>query len=411
MIALALLFGWEVVSDDDLGPLGIATRATAYFLVGGLLGRFVDERQALEVKVRRHYDLALDLFCTATFDGYFERLNPAWEKALGYSQAELCSQPFIDFVHPDDRERTQAEAAKLAEVGTDTISFRNRYRTAAGEYRWLEWQCHAVAAEERIYASARDVTVQQRAEAALQGQSELLEQTVRDRTQALEEARVETLQRLAVAAEYRDDDTHQHTERVGRTAALIARQLGLSQDTVALIRRAAPLHDIGKIGVSDAILLKPGKLTPEEFRLMQEHVSIGARILTGGKFAVLQLAREIALTHHERWDGTGYSSGLSREAIPLSGRIVAVADVFDALTHDRPYKEAWPLEDAVTEIERLAGRHFDPEVVKAFAALDHVRLLESVELYDPELPAPPLTAATEGNGTGMMAAELAATIG
>lgn len=409
-LALALAVGCDVASDDyEFGPLGLATRATAYFLVGGLLGKFVNERRALEEEVGRHYELSLDLFCTATFDGYFERLNPAWEKTLGHTQEELCSRPFIDFVHPEDRERTQAEAAKLADVGTDTISFRNRYRSKSGEYRWLEWQCHAVAAEERIYATARDVSVQQRAEATLQSQSELLERNVGDRTQALDEARVETLQRLALAAEFRDDNTHQHTERVGRTAALIARQLGLSQDTVALMRRAAPLHDIGKIGIADAILLKPGKLTADEFQLMQQHVGIGARILADGKFAVLQLAREIALTHHEHWDGSGYPSGLAREAISLGGRIVAVADVFDALTHDRPYKEAWPLEDAVAEVERLAGCQFDPDVVEAFAALDHAWLLAPVEQYDLELPAPPLRATTEGNGTGMMAIELVAT--
>ena len=330
-------------------------------------------------------------------------MTPAWEKVLGYTEAELCSRPFLDFVHPDDREATQAEAAKLAELGSDTISFRNRYRTAGGDYRWLEWQARAVAAEQRIYATARDVTVQQRAEEALQGQSDLLERTVRDRTKALEEARLETLKRLAVAAEYRDDDTHEHTERVGRSAALIARQLCLPEDTVALIRRASPLHDIGKIGVSDSILLKPGRLTPEQFRLMQEHVTIGARILAEGKFAVLQLAREIALTHHERWDGSGYPGGLAQEAIPMSGRIVAVADVFDALTHDRPYKQAWPLGDAVAEIERLAGCHFDPQVVAAFAALDHASLLAPVERYDLELPAPPLRAATESDASARQA--------
>ncbi len=406
-VAVALTLGWVVSDDYAVGPLGLATRATAYFVVGGVLGKFVDERRVLEEEVRRHYELSLDLFCTATFDGYFERLNPAWEKTLGHRQEELCSRPFIDFVHPEDRERTLAEVTKLAEAGIDTISFRNRYRTASGEYRCLEWQCHAVAAEERLYATARDVTRQQRAEAALQTHTELLERTVGDRTQALDEARVETLQRLALAAEYRDDDTHQHTERVGRTAASIARQLGLSEENVSLIRRAAPLHDMGKVGIPDAILLKPGKLTPDEFGLMQEHVGIGARILAEGKFAVLRLAREIAVSHHERWDGTGYPSGLAGEAIPLAGRIVAVADVFDALAHARPYKEPWPPEDVMAEIKRLAGQHFDPEIVKAFAALDHARLLEPVEDYDLKLPPPPLMTTVESNGKPAIPTELA----
>ena len=389
LVALGLLLGWDAMSSQSLGSLGIATRATAYLLVGVMLGRFVDERRALEAKVERHYDLSLDLFGTATFDGYWEELNPAWQRILGHTPQELCARPFVEFVHPDDRERTEAEAARLA-GGIETVSFRNRYRTADGEYRWLEWNVSPVAEERRLYATARDITVQRQAEQALQNQSDVLERTVRERTQALEESRLETLQRLALAAEYRDDDTHQHTERVGRTAALIARELGLPDDAVALIRRAAPLHDIGKVGISDTVLLKPGKLTPEEFRAMQEHVGIGARILAEGKFPVLRLARGIALTHHERWDGTGYPDGRAGEPILLAGRIVAVADVFDALAQKRPYKRAWSLADAVTEIERLAGEHFDPDVVEAFADLDHRRLLEPVGDFDLELPPAPL---------------------
>lgn len=247
-----------------------------------------------------------------------------------------------------------------------------------------------------MYATARDITIQQQAEEALQNQSDMLERTVRERTEALEQARLETLHRLALAAEYRDDDTHQHTERVGRTAALVAHELGLPAESVALIRRAAPLHDIGKVGISDEILLKPGKLTAEEFVAMQKHAEIGAKILGGGKFAVLSLARRIALTHHERWDGTGYPHGRAGEAIPLSGRIAAVADVFDALTHDRPYKRAWSVPEAVAEIERTAGEHFDPRVVEAFTALDHHRLVGPVEDYDLDLPPAPLVE----NGAG-----------
>ena len=164
--------------------------------------------------------------------------------------------------------------------------------------------------DRKVYASARDITCQKEPEEALQTQSEQLEQTIRERTNALEASRLEVLQRLAIAAEYRDDDTNQHTERVGRTAARIARQLGLSEDDVKLIRRAAPLHDIGKVGVPDAVLLKKGELTEEEYKAMQEHVQIGASILAQGKFPILHLARTIALSHHERWDGSGYPYGL-----------------------------------------------------------------------------------------------------
>ena len=148
------------------------------------------------------------------------------------------------------------------------------------------------------------------------------------------------------------------------------------------------------------VLLKPGKLTVGEFRAMQEHVKIGAEILAEGRFAVLRLARVIALAHHECWDGTGYPHGRAGTAIPLAGRIAAIADVFDALAHERPYKRAWSLADAVIEIERLAGESFDPRVVDAFAALDHPRLLEPIEAYDLHLRPTPLAGKSAENGAG-----------
>jgi putative two-component system response regulator len=205
-----------------------------------------------------------------------------------------------------------------------------------------------------------------------------LEQRTRDlekRTQQLEQSQLETLQRLALAAEYRDDDTGLHTKRVGLVAAQIAQVLDMPQAQVALIRRAAPLHDVGKIGITDAILLKPGKLTDDEFATMKEHAAIGARMLSGSTSPWLQMAEGIALSHHERWDGRGYPQKLSGEEIPLVGRIVAVADVFDALTHERPYKAAWPVEEAVTEIRSQGGKQFDGRVVEAFLTLPHKTLI------------------------------------
>ena len=199
----------------------------------------------------------------------------------------------------------------------------------------------------------------------IQSQNQLLEAKVRERTRALEEAQIEILERLAVAAEFRDDNTGQHTQRVGQMSALLAKQLGLPDTQITLIRRAAALHDVGKIGVPDTILMKIGKLTPEEFDVVKTHTAIGARILSGGKFPLLRLAEEIAFTHHERWDGEGYAH-ISGTDIALAGRIVAVADVFDALTQQRPYKPAWPVGDAIAEIGRQRGRQFDPDVVDAF---------------------------------------------
>lgn len=199
----------------------------------------------------------------------------------------------------------------------------------------------------------------------IQSQNQLLEAKVRERTRALEEAQVEIVARLAVAAEFRDDNTGQHTQRVGQMSALLATQLGLPDGQVSLIRRAAELHDVGKIGVPDTILQKIGRLTSEEFEIVKTHTTIGARILSGGKFPLLRLAEEIAFTHHERWDGTGYA-GIRGSDIALAGRIVTVADVFDALTQQRPYKPAWPVTDAIAEIDRQRGRQFDPAIVDAF---------------------------------------------
>jgi len=177
---------------------------------------------------------------------------------------------------------------------------------------------------------------------ALQRQNALLEEKVRERTRQLEEAQLEIIDRLGLAAEYRDDATHAHTRRVGDLSARLAARLGLPEDAVELIRLAAPLHDLGKIALPDQVLLKPGELTGDEFDRVKDHTRIGARILSGSRHPLLQLAEEIALTHHEHWDGTGYSTALAGERIPLVSRIVAVADAYDALINDRPYKRAWP---------------------------------------------------------------------
>jgi len=199
----------------------------------------------------------------------------------------------------------------------------------------------------------------------IQSQNQLLEAKVRERTRELVEAQIEIIERLAVAAEFRDDNTGQHTQRVGQMSALLAKQLGLPDSMVSLIARAAPLHDVGKIGVPDSILLKMGKLTREELEIVKAHTTIGARILSGGKFPLLRLAKEIAFSHHERWDGDGYA-GLRGVDIPLAGRIVAVADVFDAPTQQRPYKPAWPIAEAIEGIPQQPDRQFDPGIVDAF---------------------------------------------
>lgn len=200
----------------------------------------------------------------------------------------------------------------------------------------------------------------------LQEGKELLESRVVERTLDLEDAQAEIIDRLAFATEMRDDDTGEHVERVATLTAKIAGELGLPSGEIQILRRSVRLHDVGKIAISDNILLKGGSLTPEEYATIQTHTTTGAKILQGSRFPVLLSAEEIARSHHERWDGTGYPSGLKGEEIPLSARIAAVADVYDALTHSRPYKPAWEPEDAVKEISDKAGTQFDPQVVKAF---------------------------------------------
>lgn len=199
--------------------------------------------------------------------------------------------------------------------------------------------------------------------------NDTLEARVSERTEELEQAKAEILQLLGRASEYRDDMTGMHTQRVGRFSGMIARRLGLTEDEAEMIAKAAPLHDIGKIGIPDGILLKPGRFEPHEFERMKEHTSIGASILDGSQFSVLKLASSIARFHHEKWNGTGYPEGLKESDIPIEARIVALADFFDALTHERPYKKAWSPEEAVAEVQNQRGEHFDPQIVDAFLEL------------------------------------------
>ena len=199
----------------------------------------------------------------------------------------------------------------------------------------------------------------------LRKQNRALLEAIHGRTQELEHTRIEMIERLAIAAEYRDDDTSRHTARVGSMSARLATILGMTESEVRLMQRSAPLHDVGKIGIPDALLRKRSSLSGDEMALMQTHTTIGANILHGSEAPLLQLAEVIALSHHERWDGCGYPHRLGKEDIPIAGRIVAVADAFDALTNDRPYRRAQTREDALREIVRNRGTQFDPLVVDA----------------------------------------------
>ncbi|MDQ3207843.1 MAG: response regulator [Gemmatimonadota bacterium] len=189
-----------------------------------------------------------------------------------------------------------------------------------------------------------------------------LERKVQERTAELDTAQLDTIARLALAAEFRDDETGRHTQRVGALAELLALALGWNDGEAGLLRLAAPLHDVGKIGIPDSILLKSGVLTVSERKTMEGHTTIGARILSGGRSSFIQLAEKVALSHHERWDGQGYPERRPGPAIPPAARIVAVADFFDATMHDRVYRKAWPVGQVLAAIAAMSGTAFDPVV-------------------------------------------------
>ncbi|MBI5487936.1 MAG: response regulator [Deltaproteobacteria bacterium] len=224
-----------------------------------------------------------------------------------------------------------------------------------------------------VVISAVNALRRRRLEIDQRAQRERLEEAVRERTAELARAHQETIHRLAVAAEYRDDETGQHVQRMSDSCALLARLAGLPLGLCEMIRITSPMHDIGKIGIPDAVLLKPGRLTPEEFETMKRHAAIGHDMLAGSRNDLLDLAATIAWTHHERFDGRGYPRGLAGEAIPIAGRIAAVADVFDALTSPRPYKEAFPVDKAVGILLEGRGTHFDAVLLDVFlSSLDDV---------------------------------------
>lgn len=200
----------------------------------------------------------------------------------------------------------------------------------------------------------------------LNNQNAVLEKLVQERTEMLNSTRLEIVRRLGRAAEYRDNETGFHILRMSQVSALLARSIGWSDQQCDLMLNASPMHDIGKIGIPDAILLKPGKLDSKEWEVMKTHAKVGSELLADGNSNLLDLASLIALNHHEKWDGRGYPSGLKGEEIPQAARIVAVADVFDALSSSRPYKKAWPISEAVAYIQQEAENHFDPLVVEHF---------------------------------------------
>jgi putative two-component system response regulator len=221
---------------------------------------------------------------------------------------------------------------------------------------------------------------------ALYDQNRELEMRVKERTVELNATRLEIIRQLGRAAEYKDNETGLHVIRMSHYCRLIAQAAGWDDDDADLLLNASPMHDVGKIGIPDSILQKPGKLDNDEWTVMKRHPVMGAAIIGEHKSPLLQLARTIALTHHEKWNGAGYPHGMQGDEIPLAGRIVAIADVFDALTSERPYKNAWPVDEAAALIQQEAGQHFDPALVPLFMDI-LPRMVECKEAYAEDIMA------------------------
>jgi HD-GYP domain-containing protein (c-di-GMP phosphodiesterase class II) len=222
---------------------------------------------------------------------------------------------------------------------------------------------HPAAVREMLGTVARSLTF---AKEELARHNRALEQTVRERTEELRRTHLEVLRRLAQAAERHDDTTGQHIARMSRMSQRLAVAAGMGEERAEMLLQASAMHDIGKIGIPDRVLLKPGRLDDEEWEVMKTHTTIGAQLLAGSSSDVVQMAERIALTHHERWDGSGYPNGLSGVEVPFESRICTICDVFDALVSERPYKAPWSVDDAQAELAAMSGRHFEPRLVELF---------------------------------------------
>jgi putative two-component system response regulator len=234
------------------------------------------------------------------------------------------------------------------------------FKLGAVDYITKPFRIDELQARVRTHLSLRHAML------ALADQNRILDIRVKERTKELQDTQLEIIYRLSRAAEYRDNETGMHIKRLSYLCRTLATAYGCDEETCDLIFHASPMHDIGKIGIPDAILHKPGRLDAAEWEAMQTHTTVGAEILSGHDSLLIKMGQVIALTHHEKWDGSGYPQGLSEYSIPLGGRIVAICDVFDALTSKRPYKEAWPLSDALNEIRVCSGIAFDPKLVACF---------------------------------------------
>ena len=298
------------------------------------------------------------------------------EHALAYCRRSAPDLVLLDLLMPNTdgyevlvrmrSEMDENDPIPIVVVTADHSSEAKRKALALGATEFLVKPADAT----EVLIRVRNLLELRHLQGEMRKINEDLEAKISERTRELAQAELDSLELLARAAEFRDDATERHTRRVGELASRVAEHLGHPDAEPSVVGLAAPLHDIGKIGLPDSILLKKGPLSTDEFQQMKDHTTIGGAIIGDSRSSVLSMARSIALTHHERYDGAGYPHGLAGQEIPLPGRIVAVADVFDALGHARPYKDAWPREKALAYVRDNAGSQFDPTVVEAFLAAE-----------------------------------------
>lgn len=318
----------------------------------------------------------IDILCNALKDTYTIIVALNGKSAIKLAKRAIPDIILLDIMMPDmDGYEVCRQLKQDFSVCNIPVIFITAMTDEQDESKGL-----TLGAVDYITKPISTMIVKQRIKSHLElhNQRQLLENQVAERTIQLELAQQEVVHRLGRAAEYKDNETGMHVKRMSKYCQVLALAAGFSAQDASLVLNASAMHDIGKIGIPDHILLKPGKLDKEEWDVMTTHVQIGVDILSGSTSILMNMAAEIALSHHEKWNGTGYPNQLKAEAIPLVGRITAIADVFDALTADRPYKKAWTVEDAVNLINEEKGNHFDPYVVQLFNdSLDEILLIKN----------------------------------
>lgn len=403
------ILGWLQIQGDDDGTFSSATGVALLVLLSTVVlfvavpsltkrlsQRDVQRRVGIEREARLAalVDATNDAVLSSDANGIITSWNRAAEELYGYTELEMvgCS---VGVLSPPAKRREQQQMLQAVASGQERTDFEIQSLHKTGSLLDTSVTISRITQAGALIGFcgvSHDNTDRIRAR-------DELERSVRERTRELSNARAETIKRLALAAECRDDDTAQHTERVGQAAARLAESLELDPMFVAWIAQAAALHDGGKTGIPDQLLLKPGAVTADEFEAMKLHTTLGAQLLAGGSSKVLQLGEQIALTHHERWDGSGYPAGLTGEEIPIAGRIVAVVDTFDAMTNNRPYRPAKSSEQALAEISRCSESLFDPPVAAAFLRLhgyfvtsDGLQLAGGVPARPSSIFSPPVAA-------------------